>query len=427
MLCMNLQKRSTLQIITVLKQTETCEQTLDDHTITVNKLNNQEPYEENMDESNVRVTLNKQKSFSFLLYLGFISVMFAITIQSSTVPPMTSDYNIALPFSDCVAIPGPSMIMKEEIVFQAEATDGVFVYMDAQGCPTGTPTFSYSLLFPGSGGSRAFFRRINTATLPAVQSYFKPFLRTPEWYWITWHEHVIQAGIGNITGRNILTTYFDPTPLPITKIYFGTFTTEAVKYTVPLSYWTTENTTDAPMPTTDILSLSCATSTDEQFTTTDNIFYDPGVSLTSHNYIILQVQGKLSASVCLSSYNNNGSDLGCGSLDPAYGINFHNKSASGMAADLELFFPGGSNLIITPRPILVSSSYQWIWISWTARMITVGLGQDPTDWTKTLAIMDEPNLLMPINYISFSSYLATTTGNSVQWILPSCYATPAYG
>ena len=61
------------------------------------------------------------------------------------------------------------------------------------------------------------------------------------WYWISWYNAQFSAGYGNVVGSNLVVTYNDPWPLPMTSLYVGTYTGNVAEWLIPGIYWSLGN------------------------------------------------------------------------------------------------------------------------------------------------------------------------------------------
>ena len=77
---------------------------------------------------------------------------------------------------------------------------------------------------------------------PLVSSlWLRPTCDQYNAFWISWQAGLIMVGSGNVTGSSIITSYFDPDPLPVNNVTVGPGLQDAsANWTVPLSEWQSE-------------------------------------------------------------------------------------------------------------------------------------------------------------------------------------------
>ena len=86
---------------------------------------------------------------------------------------------------------------------------------------------------------RLLLRRNSDAI--GVSYYFSPtntiLLPGSNWYWVSWYNAQISVGYGNVVGSNLIATYHDPSSLPTTSLYVGTYVETAADWLIPASCW----------------------------------------------------------------------------------------------------------------------------------------------------------------------------------------------
>ena len=72
------------------------------------------------------------------------------------------------------------------------------------------------------------------------QFYSQGIILNPNKYnplWITWQDGLFWLGSGNITGQNLYLSFYDPNPLAITDLYYGTDGINAAVILIPANYF----------------------------------------------------------------------------------------------------------------------------------------------------------------------------------------------